>query len=162
MTLEQYSYLSQIIGVIVVVATLLYLSIQVRQGKELLRSEARQVQVNNDQNNVYQFIEHTELATSYVGGTEATFEEKARLAFWIVASMRAREHEWLQYKEGTLDRDGWMAYRGVIYFTLGTERARAIWKLISQFFNQEFAAMVAEMMDGVPCISFWEELRATP
>jgi len=162
MTLEQLSYLSQIVGVVVVVATLLYLSIQVRQGKELLRSEARQVQVNNDQNNVYQFIEHTRLATSHAGFGEATFEEKARLVFWIVASMRAREHEWLQYREGTLDRDGWMAYRGVIYFTLGTERARAIWGLISQFFNQDFVGMVAEMMEGVPCIGFWEELRAVP
>lgn len=162
MTLEQYAYLAEIIGVVVIVATLIYLSIQVRQGKDLLRSEARQVQVNNDQNNVYQFIEHPELAVSHAGAGEATFEEKARLVFWIVASMRAREHEWLQYREGSLDHDGWMSYRGVIYFTLGTERTRAIWSLISQFFNQDFVRMVAELIDGAPGIGFWEALREVP
>ncbi len=38
MALEQYAYLAEIIGVIVVVTTLIYLSVQVRQGSALLRS----------------------------------------------------------------------------------------------------------------------------
>ena len=57
MTLEQYAYLAEILGVIVVIVTLIYLSMQVRQGADLLRSEARQAQVNNDQNNIYKFID---------------------------------------------------------------------------------------------------------
>ncbi len=35
MTFEQYAYLAEIIGVIIVVVTLLYLSKQVRQGANL-------------------------------------------------------------------------------------------------------------------------------
>ena len=57
MTLEQGAYLAEIIGVIVVVVTLIYLTVQVRQGTELLRSEARQAQVTNDQDGVYKFFE---------------------------------------------------------------------------------------------------------
>jgi len=45
MTLEQYSYLAEIIGVIVVIVTLIYMSVQIRQCAELLRSESRQAQV---------------------------------------------------------------------------------------------------------------------
>ena len=41
MALEQYAYLAEIIGFVVVVVTLIYLSVQVRQGTELLRSESR-------------------------------------------------------------------------------------------------------------------------
>ena len=37
MTLEQYAHPAEIIGVIVAVVTLIYLSVQVRQGAELLR-----------------------------------------------------------------------------------------------------------------------------
>ena len=43
--------MGEMVGSMAVLVTLIYLSIQVRQGKDLLRSEARQVQVNNDQNN---------------------------------------------------------------------------------------------------------------
>ena len=40
MTLEQFAYLAEIVGVIVIVVTLIYLSMQVRQGAQLLRSES--------------------------------------------------------------------------------------------------------------------------
>jgi hypothetical protein len=53
MTLEQVSYLAQIIGGVVVIATLIYLSIQVRQGTEALRSDTRQAAMNNDQSNIW-------------------------------------------------------------------------------------------------------------
>jgi hypothetical protein len=39
--------------------------------------------------------------------------------------MRAREYEWLQYKNGAITKETWETYRGVIYFVLGTERSRA-------------------------------------
>jgi hypothetical protein len=41
MTLEDWSSIAQIVGVILVVVTLSYLAIQVRQGAQLLRSESR-------------------------------------------------------------------------------------------------------------------------
>ena len=81
MTLEQYAYLARILGVIVVVATLIYLSIQVRQGAALLRSEARQAQVTNDQANVYKFIDYPALGRSFSDDETPTFEEKTRLHF---------------------------------------------------------------------------------
>ena len=65
MTLEQFAYLSEIIGGIVIVVTLIYLSLQVRQGAELLRSESRQAQVNNGLVGVYKLIEHPELGRSF-------------------------------------------------------------------------------------------------
>ncbi|KPK61740.1 MAG: hypothetical protein AMS21_09120, partial [Gemmatimonas sp. SG8_38_2] len=61
MSLEQYAYLAEIIGVVVVTVTLIYLAVQVRQGADLLRSESRQAQVANDQEGVYKFVEHPEL-----------------------------------------------------------------------------------------------------
>ena len=59
MTLEQYAYLAEILGVVVVIVTLIYLSVQIRQGAELLRSESRQAQGANDQNGVYRIIDFT-------------------------------------------------------------------------------------------------------
>lgn len=84
MTLEQYAYLAEILGVIVIVVTLIYLSVQVRQGAELLRSESRQAQVANDQNGVYRFVEHPELWRLFSQEQTPSFEEKTKLQFWII------------------------------------------------------------------------------
>ena len=48
MILEQIALIAQIIGVVVVAATLIHLTIQVRQGAEQMRSESRQAQLAND------------------------------------------------------------------------------------------------------------------
>jgi len=160
MTLEQFAYLSEIIGGIVIVVTLIYLSLQVRQGAELLRSESRQAQVNNGLVGVYKLIEHPELGRVFSGTETPSFEEKTRLQFWIIGQMRAREHEWLQYQSGALDEVTWLSYRGVIYFVLGTERARALWRLCSVYFNADFAEMVDKMIEEVPYIDFWKKLEA--
>lgn len=159
MTLEEYAYLAEIIGVIVVVVTLIYLSVQVRQGKELLRSESRQAQVANDQSGVFKFVDHPDLGRFFCQQEPVSFDDKVKLLFWIVGQMRAREHEWLQHRSGAMDEETWMSYRDVIYFLLGTERARAVWALCAPFFNPDFAAMVSKMIDEVPCIDFWDKLE---
>ena len=122
MTLEQYAYLSQIIGVIVVVATLIYLSLQVRQGAALLRSEARQAQVSADLEAIYKWMEWPEIQASIVDPEQLEFSAKVRLYYWIVAFSRIREHLWFQYRDGILDEPAWRSYRSVIPFILSTER----------------------------------------
>lgn len=159
MTLEQISYLAEIIGVIVVVVTLIYLTIQVRQGADLLRSESRQAQVTNDQSGVFQFIEHPELGRFFSQVETPDFSEKTQLLFWIISQMRAREHEWLQYRSGALDEETWLSYRNVIYFVLGTERARALWSLCSPYFSSDYVEMVGKMVEQTPHIDFWEKLE---
>lgn len=157
--LEQLAYLAQIIGTIVVAVTLIYLSIQVRQGADLLRSESRQAQVSNDQNGVFKFVEHPELGRLFSQTETPSFEEKTKLLFWIIAQMRAREHEWLQHRSGALDEETWLSYREVIYFLLGTERARDLWGLCSPYFNPDYAETVAGMLKDFPTIDFWDKLE---
>jgi hypothetical protein len=161
MTLEDWAYIAQIVGVIVVVITLIYLTIQVRQGAQLLRSESRQVSLSTDQGGVYKFIEFPGLGKSMSAAERPTFEEKTQLLFWIIAQMRAREHEWLQYRSGALDGDTWLSYRDVIYFILGTPRCRALWELCHPYFNRPFVELVSEMVSEAPVLDIWEKVEAT-
>jgi hypothetical protein len=160
--LESLAYLAQIVGVIAVVATLVYLSMQVKQGKDLLISEARQAQLNTDQNNIYQFIEHPQLVHAQSSKDPIDSEEKARLAFFIIASMRAREHEYFQYKAGVLDEVTWKTFQNVIVFVLGSQRARSIWSICAFSFDPGFVATVSELIESAPLVGFWKELEAIP
>jgi|TARA_R110000787_G_scaffold70949_1_gene157951 hypothetical protein len=157
--LEQIAYAAQIVGVIAVVATLIYLAIQVRQGTALLRSESRQAQLANDQTGVYKFVEHPDLGRIFSQTETPSFEDKTKLIFWMIGQMRAREFEWLQYKSGAMDKEAWESYRGVIFFVLGTERTRDLWTLCNPYFNVDFVKMVAAMMEGIPPTDYWEKLQ---
>ena len=159
MSLEQIGHIAEIIGQIAVIVTLVYLAAQVRQGAQILWSESRQAQVAYDQGGVYKFVEYPELGRLFSQVEKPSFAEKTRLLFWMIGQMRAREHEWLQYRSGALDEETWISYRDVIYFLLGTKRAKELWGLCSSYFNPDFVEMVAKMIEGVPEIDFWEKLE---
>ena len=140
----------EIVASLAVLVTLVFLTVQIRQANALMRSEARQAQMINDQEHIYKIIQHPDIAASFTSQGTIGDEEKTRLMFWIVASMRARENEWFQYRQGVLDATTWASYRQVIPFTLGTQRARALWHLCQVFFDSEFVEIVDEMIEGEP------------
>lgn len=157
--LEQFVQITQIAGLVVITATLIFIAMQVKQGADMMRSEARQAQINLDQEFVSHVIEHPEIGRIFSQAETPTLEEKTQLMFWIIGQLRTREHEWLQYKSGALDKETWESYRGVIYFVLGTERSREMWDLTKAYFNPEFVEMVGEMMFEVPPIEYWSALE---
>lgn len=160
MTLEQAALVAQIAGVVVVAATLIYLAMQVHQGAQQMRSEGRQAQLTYDQTGVYKFVDFPELGRIFSQTETPSFEEKTKLFFWMIGQMRAREYEWLQYRNGAITKESWETYCGVIYFVLGTERGRALWEVCSDYFNPEFVEMVSGMMKDVPPIDLWDRLQA--
>lgn len=159
MTLALLTQLAQIIATFVIVVTLIYMSIQVRQGTEMLRSESRQAIAATDQNKIYKFVDYPELGRLFCQIEEPDLDEKTRLLFWIIGAMRNREHAWLQYRAGASDEETWTSYRGVIYFLLGTDRALALWKLCSPYFNSDYVKMVGEMMADAPPLELWDKLK---
>lgn len=158
MTLDQIAQIAQIMGVVIVAITLIYLTIQIKQGAAQLRSETRQTQLENDQTGIYKFVEYPELGRIFSQEETPTFSEKTQLFFWMIGQMRAREYEWLQYKSGVMDQSSWETYRDVIYFVLGTERARALWGICAVYFNSEFVKMVEGMLADVDTTDLWDRL----
>ena len=100
MTLEQYAYLAEIIGVIIVVVTLVYLSLQVRQGANLMRSEARQALMNNTRGQVLAYLDNVDLFDKMADEEKLSPADQMRFSSLWILNMRNREHEWFQYKDG--------------------------------------------------------------
>jgi hypothetical protein len=159
MALSQIAHQAEISGVIVVVVTLIYLSVQIQKGKELLGSESRQAQAENDQNGVFKFVEQPELGNIFSQTETRSFDDAVKLQFWIIGKMRAREHDLLQHGSGRMDEETWMSNRDVIYFLLGAQRARALWEMSAPFFNPDFDEMSCDMIKDLPYIDFWDKLE---
>ena len=157
MTLEQCAYIAEIIGVIIVVVTLLYLSVQVRQGANLMRSESRKALVNNTREQLLAYLDNVDLFDKMAGEEKLSPADQLRFsAVWLM-NMRNREHEWFQYKDGILDEPTWLSYREIIRLTLSSKRHRTWWNKMKVVFDSEFVEIVDRFIGETPESDIWDK-----
>ena len=110
MTLEQFAYLAEIIGVVVVIASLIYLAKQVRQNSKQLESQSYQAWVaSNLQINMS--ISDPALSAIIAEGNSdsANLSDKSYVAYAMshLAIMQMAQAADYLYRSGSLDRDLW-------------------------------------------------------
>ena len=137
MTLEQYAYLAEILGTIIVVVTLIYLAIQTKQNTDAVQSSVRQAILQEDRESLRMVIENPALnRRSNLSG-----EEDAQVQAYMVHFIRARENHWVQYQHGVLDEATWISYRGaMIPVIFSSPYGRTLWasRIITGSINPEF------------------------
>ena len=85
-------------------------------------------------------------------------EEKVRFDAWMMASMKARELAWLEYRSGNIEYFQWETEQNVIGLVLGCSRCRDWWNKAGRLgFPPEFVEIADELMDGAPERS-WAEI----
>ena len=147
MNWEAIGVITEIIGVIVVVITLAYLAVQLRQNNELLRSESRQALVSNDLTSLSNNIDHADIFERYVSGSELSATDQLRLSFMFALDLRNREFEYFQFTNGILDEESWLTYRNVILINHSTGMGRKWWDEIGrEFVDSGFAEQVDELL----------------
>ena len=160
MNWEAISAIAQIIGVIVVVITLIYLAEQVRQGNLLARSQVRQRMIEHTQDELYTQIADLSITYANVKDGPLTAEEQAKLSLFLTSFMRQREWEWFQYRDGVIDDDIYKAYHDVIAIHLGTPRARKWWKVLGRYaFNADFVADVDDLLAKTKGSTYIRDMR---
>ncbi len=157
MTLEQYASIAEIIGLIIVVATLLYLAVQVRQGAHLMRSESRQALLTSDREVLLSYLDNIDLLDKMADQQTLSRADQIRFSVLWIANMRNREHEWFQYKDGILDEATWLSYREIIRITLSSKRHRTWWNTTKAAFDSEFVEVVDGFIDQIPESNIWYE-----
>jgi hypothetical protein len=151
MTLEQYAYLAEIVGVILVVASLVYLARQVNQNSELLKSGSRQALIANDHSTANVAIENSDLFELATKPEKLSFRDQWRFSMFLIMDMRNREHEYFQYRAGVLDENAWKSYRQAIRFSGSNARVQRWWKTIGRnAFDPDFVRMVDELHAELP------------
>ena len=122
MTLEQGAYIAQIIGVILIIASLVYVAVQVRQNTDAQLTASRQATL----------AAHVELlgrSMDYPEATEALGESVEDVQFnaWLVMYLRITEFAWYQYQNGILDKVSWESYSAPTAAVFQSERAKRVW-----------------------------------
>ncbi len=159
MTLEQWAYIGEIAAAAAVIASLLYLAIQVRQSNALSRAQTSQVMIQMARQEILSVGEPPEILTAFTKD-EISAQEKIKLNQWLLSFIRGREYEWITYKNGVIDSAMFETYASVIPVILGTERTRGWWKIHGKTlqWSPGFLSFVDELLADSPLTDFFDSL----
>lgn len=161
MTLENWAYVSQIAGALAVVASLIYLALQVRHSNVLSRAQARQSMMELTQDQLLLQVSDPTIWLGVFSEEPRSLEEKIKVNMWLTLFMRQREYEWFTFGEGIMDSKMFHAYAGVIAVILGTERNRRWWDLRKEIreFDPAFMAYVDDILARNPLTNYAELVK---
>ena len=145
MTLEQFAYLAEIIGVVFLIASLIYVGRQLHQNTEMMRAESRNSIQHNHQQEILTPVHYPEIWRGFTG--EKLSDEKVRVNLWLTSSLRSREHEWIQYQNGALDKVAWEAFSKAIPLVLSSPQAHLWWEASKLIYDVKFASMVDGLLE---------------
>ena len=110
MTIQDWGSLGELISGIAVVASLLYVAVQLKQNTNITRASARQsiaARASEFQLAVAQNDEILAVVTKLFQHEELSSQEEVRLHFFLGCLFRAAEEAFLQHREGFLEDEYW-------------------------------------------------------
>ncbi len=124
MNITKVAAWSEIVSSIAVLATLVYLALQMQQNTAAVRADTRQAMIAADIGVLSLYVDNPDLWLDGMHERTLTPEDKVRLHMATTLFLRTREHNWFQYQNGVLDEVTFASYANPISSILGTERMR--------------------------------------
>jgi len=146
---------SQVISSIAVLITLIFLIVQLKQNTDAIKANTRHTIITTDLHGISDGIEHPTIEHSMYK-RELTEHEKIQLEWWLIGLCRSREHQWFQYRHGSLDRRTWQANMSALGRNLSFPRTRGWWNLVSySYFDHGFVEEINRYLERFPVIRDW-------
>ncbi len=155
--LNQWLTLLANVGVLLGIA---FLAFEVQQNTTAIQSQTRATVFSGVQEELWKNMEYTDVTLNMLSSRQnLSPEEKVRFDAWMMASMKAREFAWLEFRSGNFDPIQWEQEQIVISLVLGCSRCRDWWKKLGRLgFNPEFVAITDNLIDGTPEVSWAERV----
>jgi len=149
MSADRRRELFEMIGVIAVVASLVILTLEVRQNTNALYAQSRQTILSGSMQELLLQFDNPDVALSIVKDAPLTEEEQIRLDAFLAASMRAREFAWLQYEDDVIDDDQFATEIAVVDVMFDSSRVRQWWAALGrEYFSEEFVRFIDARLES--------------
>jgi|GEM_PF-1818233 len=150
--------LSEILSSIAIVITLVYLSIEITQNTEAIEGQTRQSVLNAAQEELAILLDNPDLTQGLAGTKSLDEVQSTRLDSFLTMALRSREFSWLQYQNGTIDRNQWATEEAVLISILDSDVARLWWNRLGRHaFGAEFVGYVDNLVRDVPATNkLWQ------
>lgn len=154
MSLSQLADLGELLGGVAVVASLVYLAVQIRQNTKTVRAST--LHENTDLwSALFLRLAEPDLARAYVAGMAGQADIRPlhyTQFFFVCRSMfLAFENQYYQVRHGVLDPEAYAGYeRSISTQFLAFRGFRIWWETNRSVFSPDFVAHVDAMIDNVP------------
>ena len=141
------SAVAEILSSVAILATLVYLGIEIQQNADATQANTRQAMLASDQQFLELIVENPDLHLLWYK-PELSDEESVRLSYFLISHFRMRENNWLQNQNGILDDATWHSYRSSIPAVLSSPRTRYWWHNfgVDRLFDPRFKVVVDELI----------------
>ena len=147
MTLQE---ILQILGGIGVIASMIFVGIQIRNNAKAVRAATYQqlsASVSAPWDNFFNNAESCSLALRGGDNFESLDRlEKARYRFMLMATLRRYENAWFQHRIGTLKRDEWLGLNANLEAIFGAPGNHSAWALIRDRSNAKFRSFIDDLV----------------
>jgi hypothetical protein len=155
MNWDAISAISDLLASLAVIASLVYLGIQVKQSNKFAHGQSRRDYIDKGQQEIFLAFENPKLF-AWMTAAQLSGEDKVKLHCFLLAAMRLREFEWSQHRHGIVDDATYGAHKQIVPIILGTPRSRAWWLVRGkQAFNPEFVRFVDALLEQAPLTEYW-------
>jgi hypothetical protein len=149
MNWDAISAVSELVGTITVVVTLVYVGLQVRQNTKALVAGSRQGLLDGDLDLISEYIDHSVDPHLIGDDVRLSPEDERRLRWMIIKALRIREFAWHQFQSGLLDEPTWQSYLAPVPTMFATKRAKSV--LDFYYGSPEFMAEIRDRLsEGTP------------
>jgi acetaldehyde dehydrogenase (acetylating) len=144
--LEQLSWLGNILGGLGVIATVIYMSIEIRNNTSAVRASAFQEVVDSFASISFDIGKDKNLTDLFLRTgrnlAELSEVERTQYNFILLSFLRRAESVYFQNEVRTLHERHWSGIRASIVSVMASPGARASWSEIKNRFNPQFSAFI--------------------
>jgi hypothetical protein len=159
--MEYLANVAEIIGAIVVVVTLIYLTIQLRQNNNLLQSASRRAMLETEKTSLNQALEYQEVFRKLNQSEKLSAKEQFQLSILFITDLENRYFEYRQYESGLLSEQEWRARLVIAVENHGTERGNKWWSEVGRnLYPAEFVEVIDDALRDEEPIGMYQLFSA--
>ena len=151
MNLQELGSLGEFIAAIAVIASLIYLAVQIRQNTQSVRASTVQAISDAAQGRLLALHNVENARVWRIGRSEpTTLNEDERMLYIIMIQTSARgfENLYYQHRSGLLDAPYWAGYDKTIKALVKTDGFRYFWQHRRGRFSSEFESFIEESLSS--------------
>lgn len=153
MTLENMNYIVQMAANLAVIASLIFVVLQVRMGLRMMRDQAVRNHNEKSQSVSRAMFENPDLAdlwarSSTEGMGKLTDGERVRFVNFYTYVLRVWEELFIQHRDGIMDMAVWKANMRILRDTRVMPGAQEVWAVRRHLFTPDFQAFYDTDLPG--------------
>jgi len=151
MNWEAIGAMAELAGAVGVIATLLYLAIQIRQSSRSIESQNIHAQTQQSQQTMaLQATPEVARAMNkaYVTGEDLSPEEFMLMEAYLLSKITAVRGDFLHFQKGLISREEWEQRKRMFAPYFIAKFARDHWHSTSRYFESDFRSEITELADA--------------